>query len=112
MNIKNRIATIQIIQTGSSIRFLSCVAFVFFALYIYFVGAATFAAANWKETEQKIGETKTHLSTIESEYFKIVSGIDLTRAYTLGYRNTSEDTAYVSRSHAHVARLTVGNAGL
>ncbi len=102
----------RVIQTGKSTRFLSCIAFVLFALYIYFVSAATFAAANWKETEKRLGETQTHLSAIESEYFKIISGIDLTRAYTLGYRNTSEDTTYVSRAHAVTARLSVGNAGL
>ena len=109
MSIKS---TIYIVQTGKFIRLLSCTAFALFALYIYFVSAATFGAAHWKEIEQKLGETKTHLSQIESEYFKAANEIDLKLAQALGYRDTSEDTTYVSRSHAVTARLTVGNAGL
>lgn len=105
-------STIYAIQTGKCIRLLSCTAFALFALYIYFVSAATFSAANWKEIEQKLGETKTNLSAVESEYFKTANEIDLKLAQSLGYRNTSEDTTYVSRAHAVTARLTAGNAGL
>jgi len=70
--------------------------FMFAFGYLYFVNATVLHVVGRQDAEQRMSETRAHISELETTYFARIDGMDLDLAVSYGLQET-EGVKFVSR---------------
>jgi hypothetical protein len=75
---------------------LSGALFVLFMAYAYFVNAAIMGAVNRQKVQAHISQLSSETANLESQYIALKNSINLTLAYSMGFKNET-DTKFIAR---------------
>lgn len=66
--------------------------------YIYFIHATVQNVAARQRAEKALTEVTSSIASLESNYMSLTGSVNITEAYSMGFKNTSvEETKFVKR---------------
>ena len=77
---------------------LAGVLFMLFMVYAYMVNTAIMSAVDRQKAQTNISKLSSETSNLESQYISIKSSINLSLAYSLGFKNET-NTRFIARKN-------------